>query len=176
MAVRIRLARIGKKKVPYFRIVAVDKRDKRDGKYLDNLGTYNPVTGEIIQFHSEKIKEWIGKGALPSDTVIRITKQFEKGKTGPQPKTVKPKKPRAEKPAEKKEAASKEEKAAPSETAEKETKASQKVGAKEDAPKEKAAEKKEAAPAVEDKKEKVVKEASPEKKQEKTKETTEKKD
>ena len=118
MAVRIRLARIGKKKAPYFRVVAVDKRDKRDGKYLENLGTYNPVTGEIIQFHLDKIKAWIDKGAIPSDTVKRITKQFVKGNTGPQAKTVKakpaekaveeaPKKAEA-KPVEKKEAAPKE--------------------------------------------------------------------
>jgi small subunit ribosomal protein S16 len=75
MAVMIRLARIGKKKAPFFRIVAIDKRSKRDGQYLENLGTYNPLTGELIQFHVEKIEAWISKGALPSDTVKRLQKQ-----------------------------------------------------------------------------------------------------
>lgn len=84
MSVRIRLARIGKKKVPFFRIVAVDKREKRDGKYLENIGTYNALTGEVIQFHVEKLNSWVGKGAIPSDTVKRITKNFEKkSKTQP---------------------------------------------------------------------------------------------
>lgn len=76
MAVMIRLARIGKKKAPFFRIVAIDKRSKRDGQYLENLGTYNPLTGELIQFHVEKIDAWISKGALPSDTVKRLQKQY----------------------------------------------------------------------------------------------------
>jgi len=75
MAVMIRLARIGKKKAPFFRIVAIDKRSKRDGQYLENLGTYNPLTGELIQFHVEKIEAWLSKGALPSDTVKRLQKQ-----------------------------------------------------------------------------------------------------
>ena len=52
MAVSIRLARIGKKKAPFYRIVATDRRNKRDGEFLENLGTYNPLTGELIQFHS----------------------------------------------------------------------------------------------------------------------------
>ncbi|NBO99516.1 MAG: 30S ribosomal protein S16 [Proteobacteria bacterium] len=76
MAVMIRLARIGKKKAPFFRIVAIDKRSKRDGQYLENLGTYNPLTGELVQFHVEKIEAWLSKGALPSDTVKRLQKQY----------------------------------------------------------------------------------------------------
>jgi small subunit ribosomal protein S16 len=91
MAVKIRLSRIGKKKAPFYRIVAVDGRKKRDGQCLENLGTYNPLNGEIIQFHAERLKDWISKGAIPSDTVIRITKQFENGKTALQAKKATPK-------------------------------------------------------------------------------------
>lgn len=82
MSVSIRLARIGKKKAPFYRIVAVDKRKKRDGQYLENLGTYNPLTGEIVQFHVDQFDAWVKKGALPSDTVARIKKQFLSGNAG----------------------------------------------------------------------------------------------
>ena len=51
----------------------------RDGKYLDNLGTYNPVTGEFVQFHVDRIDEWIKKGAIPSDSVKKLYKRFKKG-------------------------------------------------------------------------------------------------
>lgn len=101
MAVRIRLSRIGKKKAPFFRIVAVDGREKRDGKFLENLGTYNPLTGEIIQFHVEKLNNWVQKGAIPSDTVTRIVKQFERGIRGVQDKKVVEKKAASAKPVQK---------------------------------------------------------------------------
>jgi small subunit ribosomal protein S16 len=90
MSVSIRLARIGKKKAPFYRIVAVDKRKKRDGQYLENLGTYNPLTGEIVQFHTEQFDAWVQKGALPSDTVLKIKKQYSKNGIGT-PKKVAPK-------------------------------------------------------------------------------------
>lgn len=77
MAVRIRLARIGKKKAPFYRLVAIDSRAKRDGQYLENLGTYNPLTGDIIQYHAEKVQAWISKGAVPSDTAVRIDKKYK---------------------------------------------------------------------------------------------------
>lgn len=83
MSVRIRLARIGKKKAPFFRIVAIDKRNKRDGEYLENLGTYNPLTGEFVQFHADKIQAWLDKGAVPSETVIKLQKQFARGAKAP---------------------------------------------------------------------------------------------
>ncbi len=78
MAVRIRLARIGKKKAPYYKLVAIDGRAKRDGQYLENLGTYNPLTGDIIQYHAEKVQAWIDKGAIPSDTAVRIGKLYKR--------------------------------------------------------------------------------------------------
>lgn len=95
MAVRIRLARIGKKKAPVYRIVAVDARSKRDGAFLENLGTYNPISGELVQFHADKIQAWISKGAQPSETVTKLQRQYKRsiqGATAPaesSPKKVK---------------------------------------------------------------------------------------
>ncbi len=78
MAVKIRFARIGTKNAPVYRIVATDVRNKRDGKALDDLGTYNPVDGKVIQFHKERIDAWISKGAIISDAVKRIYKIYTK--------------------------------------------------------------------------------------------------
>lgn len=79
MAVKIRLMRIGAKKRPFYRIVAVDERKKRTGAYLELLGTYNPLTSpkEII-LKKDKIDAWIKKGAVLSDGYLRITKQAPK--------------------------------------------------------------------------------------------------
>lgn len=81
MSVRIRLARIGKKKAPVYRIVAVDKRAKRDGQFLENLGTFNPISGEMVQFHADRIQAWIEKGAQMSDSVVKLQRRFKKGQT-----------------------------------------------------------------------------------------------
>ena len=78
MAVRIRLARMGKKKAPMYRIVAIDKRSKRDGAFLENLGTYNPLSGELVQFHAEKIQAWVEKGAQMSETVVKLQRQHKR--------------------------------------------------------------------------------------------------
>lgn len=70
--VRIRLKRLGRRNRPFYRINAVDKRTKRDGKVLENLGWYDPVSqDETKQVHlnEERIKYWLGQGAVPSDTV-----------------------------------------------------------------------------------------------------------
>ncbi|MGE0207337.1 MAG: 30S ribosomal protein S16, partial [Candidatus Babeliales bacterium] len=67
MAVKIRLSRIGKKNAPQYRIVAVDERKKRDGEYLDNLGTYEPIAHKIVQLHEDRIKDWLSKGAIMTD-------------------------------------------------------------------------------------------------------------
>ena len=80
MAVKLRLTRIGKKKAPFYRIVAIDSRKKRDGEALEDLGTYNPLTGEIVQFHEERLQNWIAKGAQPTDSVKRIHKAYRKSK------------------------------------------------------------------------------------------------
>lgn len=81
MAVRIRVSRIGKRNRPYWRVVAVDSRKKRDGACLENLGTYDPINHKIVQLNLEKIKEWIAKGAICSDAVAKLLKQSRSSKT-----------------------------------------------------------------------------------------------
>jgi small subunit ribosomal protein S16 len=78
MAVKIRLSRVGKKAAPFYRIVAVDERRKRDGSSLEVLGTYNPLKGEIIQFNQERINFWISQGAIATDAVKRLQKTQSK--------------------------------------------------------------------------------------------------
>lgn len=78
MAVKIRLSRIGKKNTPIWRIVAIDSRKKRDGAFLENLGTYNPINKELVQFHAERISDWVSKGAICSDTVEKLFKMNKK--------------------------------------------------------------------------------------------------
>ena len=72
MSVKIRLSRLGKKKRPYWRIIAVDSRKKRDGAFLDNLGTYDPMKHEIIQLHKELLDSWVAKGAQCSSAVKKL--------------------------------------------------------------------------------------------------------
>ncbi|MBP9837599.1 MAG: 30S ribosomal protein S16 [Proteobacteria bacterium] len=70
MAVTIRLARHGRKKIPFYRIVACDKQMKRDGRYLELLGTLNPLTNPAtINLKEDRVKYWLGVGAQTSDTV-----------------------------------------------------------------------------------------------------------
>ena len=78
MAVKIRLARIGKKNAPMYRIVAIDSRKPRDGQFLENLGTYNPLTGELLQFHRERIDYWVSHGAVKTEVVKRLYKDSAK--------------------------------------------------------------------------------------------------
>ena len=79
MPVRIRLARGGAKKRPFYRIVVADSRRARDGKFIDQVGTYNPMlpkdSPERVKIDVEKTKDWIAKGAQPSD---RVTLFFSK--------------------------------------------------------------------------------------------------
>jgi len=76
LAVKLRLRRMGKKRQPYYKLVAADSRSPRDGKYLDAVGVYNPMTQphklEIIE---EKAIEWLRKGAQPTDTVKSLLSQ-----------------------------------------------------------------------------------------------------
>ena len=74
MAVVIRLSRTGRKNRPYWRIVAVDSRKKRDGEYLENLGAYDPVRHDVIQLHQERIDNWVAKGAKCSDSVKKLVR------------------------------------------------------------------------------------------------------
>lgn len=94
MAVKIRFTRIGKKHAPVYRIVAADSRRKRDGKCLENLGTYNPMTKEIVQFHADRIDYWISVGAIVTDSVQRLIMIKQKQTGAPKSvgkKTVQPK-------------------------------------------------------------------------------------
>jgi small subunit ribosomal protein S16 len=75
MAVRIRLTRLGRKKHPFYRIVVADGERQRDGKFLDIVGTYDPMQNPAaIKINTEKLQDWIGKGALPSTTVESLIK------------------------------------------------------------------------------------------------------
>ncbi len=74
MAVKIRLSRLGKKNRPYWRIVATEERSKRDGAFLEDLGTYDPIKHQLLQVHRERIQDWIAKGALCSATVAKLLK------------------------------------------------------------------------------------------------------
>lgn len=70
MAVRIRLTRKGRKKQPFYRIVIADSQAPRDGKFLDIIGTYDPLEDPaVIQMDTEKLADWMGKGAKPTQTV-----------------------------------------------------------------------------------------------------------
>lgn len=70
MAVKMRLTRMGDKKSPFYRIVVVDSRVARDGKYIDKVGHYNPTTqpAEVV-INAEKAKDWLSKGVQPTETV-----------------------------------------------------------------------------------------------------------
>ncbi|MDO8496940.1 MAG: 30S ribosomal protein S16 [bacterium] len=75
MPVMIRLMRFGKRKSPSYRIVAIDKRKKRDGSYIENLGNFNPMQEPVtLEFKKERVQDWIGKGAQMSDTVRNLLK------------------------------------------------------------------------------------------------------
>jgi len=76
MAVRIRLTRKGTKKRPFYRIVAAHSGAARDGKFLEIIGTYNPLTDPAeIRIDSEKLRVWLDRGAQPTDTVRSLIKQ-----------------------------------------------------------------------------------------------------
>ncbi len=76
MAVKIRLKRMGAKKAPFYRIVVSDSRTPRDGRFIEEIGFYNPLTdpGEI-QINAERAQYWLGNGAQPSDTVRALLKK-----------------------------------------------------------------------------------------------------
>lgn len=74
MAVKIRLSRTGRTNRPYWRVVAVDSRKKRDGAFLENLGTYDPIKHEVVQLHIDRINNWVTKGAICSDTIKKLIK------------------------------------------------------------------------------------------------------
>lgn len=76
MAVKIRLRRMGKKKAPFYRIVVADSRYPRNGRFIEEIGYYNPLENpEVVKVDSEKAKKWIENGAQPTDTVKAILKK-----------------------------------------------------------------------------------------------------
>ncbi len=76
MAVKIRLARFGAKKKPFYRIVVADGRYPRDGRFLENVGTYDPMKEPTeVTLKKERIEYWLGQGATPSDTVGSLLKK-----------------------------------------------------------------------------------------------------
>lgn len=76
MAVKIRLRRMGAKKAPFYRVVVADSRYPRDGRFIEEIGTYNPMTEPAdIKIDADKAKKWIANGAQPTDTVKSILKK-----------------------------------------------------------------------------------------------------
>ena len=76
MAVKLRLMRMGAKKRPFYRIVATDSRSRRDGEYLELVGTYNPISSEKdVKINEEVALKWLNNGAIPSDTVRNLLKE-----------------------------------------------------------------------------------------------------
>ena len=77
MAVRIRLTRLGRKKKPFYRIVVADSQCSRDGKFLDVVGTYDPLQDPaVIKIDDAKLEDWLGRGAVPSTTVKSLLKKI----------------------------------------------------------------------------------------------------
>ena len=75
MAVRMRLTRIGSKKNPIYRVVVADSRSPRDGRFIEIVGRYNPQTHpSTIELDEAKVKDWLAKGAQPSDPVAKLIK------------------------------------------------------------------------------------------------------
>ncbi len=78
MAVKIRLRRMGQKKAPFYRIVVADSRSPRDGRFIEEIGYYNPMTNPIeVKIDAEKAKTWLSNGAQPTETVKSLLKKTE---------------------------------------------------------------------------------------------------
>lgn len=78
MAVKIRLKRIGAKKAPFYRVVVADERSPRDGKFIEEIGYYNPLTNPAdIKINAEKATKWLNDGAQPTETVRTLLKKTE---------------------------------------------------------------------------------------------------
>jgi len=79
MAVKIRMKRVGTKNTPVYRIVVADSRSPRDGKFIEEIGTYHPLqTGQNYTLKLERADYWVSKGAQPSDTVASFIKKAKK--------------------------------------------------------------------------------------------------
>jgi small subunit ribosomal protein S16 len=105
MSIKIRLARAGSKKRPFYRVVATDSRMPRDGRFIEKLGTYNPLLSkenvERVKLNLERVQYWLSKGAQTTDRISRILEKLEvlPKKERNNPLKAKPKKePKAEEP------------------------------------------------------------------------------
>ena len=76
MAVKMRLRRMGAKKAPFYRVIVADSRSPRDGRFIEEIGYYNPLTSPAeIKIDAEKAKKWIDNGAQPTETVKSLLKK-----------------------------------------------------------------------------------------------------
>ena len=76
MAVKMRLRRMGMKKAPFYRVIVADSRSPRDGRFIEEIGYYNPLTEPAeIKIDAEKAKKWLGNGAQPTETVKSLLKK-----------------------------------------------------------------------------------------------------
>ena len=123
MSLKIRLSRGGAKKRPYYRVVVADSRKPRDGRYIERVGTYNPMVAkdhpERLKLDDERIKYWLGVGARPSDRVARFLGDLGMIDKPPVPEQTKQHLPRAKTLERQKEAEEKAKKAAESPVEEK---------------------------------------------------------
>lgn len=98
MALKIRLARAGAKKRPYYRVVVADSRMPRDGRFIERVGSYNPMVpkdhDERLTLDGEKIAEWVEKGARPTDRVARLMSQAGLGEAPAIPQQTKQNQPK----------------------------------------------------------------------------------
>src|SRR4029078_300314 len=78
MAVKIRLSRIGKKHAPFYRIVAIDSRSKRDGAFLEDLGTYNTLQSNLVTLHADRVDYWLSVCAIPTDSFTKVHKIYKR--------------------------------------------------------------------------------------------------
>ena len=85
--VKIRLKRVGTKNTPVYRVVVADRRSPRDGKFIEEIGTYQPLKADAINFtlDLERVKYWVGVGAQPSETVASMIKKANKAAAATQP-------------------------------------------------------------------------------------------
>ena len=85
--VKIRLKRVGTKNTPVYRVVVADRRSPRDGKFIEEIGTYQPLKADAINFtlDLERVKYWVGVGAQPSETVASMIKKAGKAAAATQP-------------------------------------------------------------------------------------------
>ena len=95
MSVRIRLSRIGKKHAPFYRIIAVDSRKKRDGAFLADIGTYDSLKSTMVTFDEQTMNHWLSVGAQQSLTVKKIVQGFKKTQAPVEKPAAKPAKKRS---------------------------------------------------------------------------------